>query len=68
MPHHCHVAKDAQSTTATWAKPCQLNDEAVRDHFQIKKNLQGRFSIFFLQRRKLKLAQITVTKIIFKPC
>jgi len=55
----CHVAKVAQSATATSAisMPSQTWSGA-RDLFQTK---------FFLQGRKSKLAQITGAVIIFKP-
>ena len=54
-PRQCHVPKVAQSATATWHTTCQISWD-VRP---------GTFFKYLL--RKSKLAQITGTKIIFKP-
>jgi len=68
----------AHHVSATWQKlhshqlprgqnmPNQLSSGAS-DPFQTNFFLQGCISIFFLQGRKSKLAQITGTIIIFKP-
>jgi len=44
----CHMAKVVQSTTATWAKPCQLNDEVGSGIFiKQKKICKDYFQFFF---------------------
>jgi len=52
-----HVAKVAQSTTATWPKSCQIVWIVGPGTFLKQFFLEGCFSIFvFLQGRKLKRA------------
>lgn len=63
-----HVAKVAQSATATWPKLCQLS--WIVEPGTFSKQIffyRDVFQFFFLQRQESKLDQITGTIIIFKP-
>ena len=68
MPRQRHVAKDAQTATATWQEHATLAFWWGQGPFSNKFFFTGMyFKLFFLQGRKSKLAQITRTIIIFKP-
>jgi len=68
LPRQRHVAKVAQSATATWAisMPSQTWS-GPRDLFKQIFFYREVFQTFFLQGRKSKPAQITGTIMIFKP-
>jgi len=55
MPRQRHVAKVAQSATATWPKPCHFSVLMGSGIFlKQKKNLQGCFYVFFTRTKTKK--------------
>ena len=65
MPHNHHVTKVAQSATATWRQPFQINLKVGPETFL--KDIIFCKGIFFLQGPKPKLAIFAKLNFKFKP-